>query len=64
LAGQFGCLAPLRGHPAAIGRLPEVDARCRGECIGADEITQAKRYAIAVTSDERFSSVDGVRWHF
>lgn len=32
--------------------------------IGADEITQAKRYAIAVTSDERFSTVDGVRWHF
>lgn len=32
--------------------------------IGADEITQAKKYAIAVTSDERFSTVQGVRWHF
>jgi len=32
--------------------------------IGSDEITQAKKYAIAVTSDERFSTVDGVRWHF
>jgi hypothetical protein len=32
--------------------------------IGADEITQAKKYAIAVTSDERFSTVNGVRWHF
>jgi hypothetical protein len=32
--------------------------------IGADEITQIKKYAIAVTSDERFSTVDGVRWHF
>jgi hypothetical protein len=32
--------------------------------IGAKEITQAKQYAIAVTSDERFSTVDGVRWHF
>jgi hypothetical protein len=32
--------------------------------IGAEEITQAKKYAIAVTSDERFSTVDGVRWHF
>ncbi len=32
--------------------------------IGADEITQAKKYAIAVTSDERFATVDGVRWHF
>jgi hypothetical protein len=32
--------------------------------IGADEITQAKKYAIAVTSDERFATVYGVRWHF
>lgn len=32
--------------------------------IGSDEITQAKKYAIAVTSDERFSTVNGVRWHF
>jgi len=32
--------------------------------IGAEEITQAKKYAIAVTSDERFSTVEGVRWHF
>lgn len=32
--------------------------------IGAKEITQAKQYAIAVTSDERFSTVEGVRWHF
>lgn len=32
--------------------------------IGADEITQAKRYAMAVSRDERFHSVKGVRWHF
>ncbi|MBC7283296.1 ATP-binding protein [Hoeflea sp.] len=32
--------------------------------IGADEITQVKKYAIAVTSDERFATVEGVRWHF
>ena len=32
--------------------------------IGSDAITQAKKYAIAVTSDERFSTVNGVRWHF
>jgi hypothetical protein len=32
--------------------------------IGADEITQAKRYAIAVSTDERFHTVKGVRWHF
>ena len=32
--------------------------------IGADEITQAKRYAMAVSEDERFHTVRGVRWHF
>jgi hypothetical protein len=32
--------------------------------IGADEITQAKRYAMAVSNDERFNTVKGVRWHF
>lgn len=32
--------------------------------IGADEITQVKRYAIAVSRDERFHTVKGVRWHF
>jgi len=31
--------------------------------IGADAITQAKRYAIAVTEDERFHTVSGIRWH-
>lgn len=32
--------------------------------IGADAITQAKRYAMAVSKDERFHTVRGVRWHF
>ena len=32
--------------------------------VGADEITQIKRYAIAVSKDERFHTVQGVRWHF
>ncbi len=32
--------------------------------IGAEEITQAKRYAMAVSKDERFHTVAGVRWHF
>jgi hypothetical protein len=32
--------------------------------IGADEITQTKRYAMAVSQDERFHTVKGVRWHF
>jgi hypothetical protein len=32
--------------------------------IGAEEITQAKRYAMAVSKDERFHTVKDVRWHF
>jgi hypothetical protein len=32
--------------------------------IGSKEIVQTKTYAIAVTSDERFSTVTGVKWHF
>jgi hypothetical protein len=32
--------------------------------IGAEAITQATRYAIAVSKDERFHTVKGVRWHF
>lgn len=32
--------------------------------IGADAITQAKKYALAVLGDERFHTVKGVRWHF
>jgi hypothetical protein len=32
--------------------------------IGAEEITQAKRYAKAVSADERFHTVAGIRWHF
>lgn len=32
--------------------------------IGANEITQLKRYAMAVSQDERFHTVKGVRWRF
>jgi hypothetical protein len=32
--------------------------------IDADAITQAKKYAIAVLGDERFSAVKGIKWHF
>lgn len=32
--------------------------------IGADEIVQVKKYQLAVTSDERFQTVTGLRWHF
>jgi hypothetical protein len=42
---------------AAWWRAPKVK-------IGADEIVQTKKYQLAVTSDERFQTVAGVRWHF
>lgn len=32
--------------------------------IGPDEITQIMKYQHAVTSDERFNTVPGLRWHF
>jgi hypothetical protein len=32
--------------------------------ISSKEIVQAKTYAIAVASDERFSTVPGIKWHF
>ena len=32
--------------------------------IGAEAITQAKKYAIAVIEDERFHTVRGIKWHF
>jgi histidine kinase/DNA gyrase B/HSP90-like ATPase len=32
--------------------------------MGSKEIVQAKTYEIAVTSDERFNTVPGIKWHF
>ena len=32
--------------------------------IGSKEIVQAKSYAMAVASDERFRTVPGIKWHF
>ena len=32
--------------------------------LGPDETTQIKKYALAVSQDERFSTVSGLRWHF
>ncbi len=32
--------------------------------IGPNEITQINKYALAVSSDERFKTVGGLRWHF
>jgi hypothetical protein len=32
--------------------------------IGAEEVVQTKKYEIAVTSDERFNTVPGLKWHF
>lgn len=32
--------------------------------IGAKEINQIRKYALAVRNDERFGAVKGIRWHF
>jgi hypothetical protein len=32
--------------------------------IGAEAITQVKKYAIAILGDERFHTVKGIKWHF
>ena len=32
--------------------------------VSDDELVQTKKYANAVANDERFRTVDGVRWHF
>lgn len=32
--------------------------------IGADEVVQIKKYAQAVTNDDRFHTIKGLRWHF
>jgi len=32
--------------------------------LGADDTTQIKKYALAVSQDERFATVSGLRWHF
>lgn len=41
-----------------------VELKAPSVVVGADETTQAKRYAMAVSKDERFHTVKGVRWHF
>ena len=40
-----------------------VELKAPAVVIGAEEITQIKKYALAVSSDERFKK-SGVRWHF
>ena len=32
--------------------------------ISSDEITQIKKYAHAISGDERFATVKGIKWHF
>ena len=32
--------------------------------IGAEEVVQIKKYALAVVRDERFHTVPGIQWHF
>jgi hypothetical protein len=41
-----------------------VELKAPRVAIGPKEIVQAKTYALAVSSDERFSTVPGIKWHF
>jgi hypothetical protein len=41
-----------------------VELKAPSVVIGADETTQIRKYHLAVTGDERFNTVQGLRWHF
>ncbi len=41
-----------------------IELKAPSVVISDQAISQAKRYAIAVSQDERFHTVKGVRWHF
>jgi hypothetical protein len=41
-----------------------IELKAPSVVVGDETITQAKRYAIAVSKDERFHTVKGIRWHF
>jgi hypothetical protein len=41
-----------------------VELKAPAVSVGDKELTQTKKYAMAVASDERFRSVPGLRWHF
>jgi hypothetical protein len=53
-----------RRHRASDMEHMVVELKAPSVKIGADAITQAKKYAIAVLADERFHRVKGIRWHF
>jgi len=41
-----------------------VELKAPSVVIGAEEVVQTKKYEIAVTSDQRFNTVPGLKWHF
>jgi len=41
-----------------------VELKAPSVSVGDKELTQTKKYAMAVAGDERFRTVPGVRWHF
>jgi hypothetical protein len=59
------CLERLLGgrHRSTI-EVMIVELKAPRVTIGPAEITQGQRYAMAVSQDERFHTVKGVRWHF
>lgn len=53
-----------RRHRANDREHMVVELKAPSVKIGAEAITQAKKYAIAVLEDERFRTVKGIKWHF
>lgn len=53
-----------RRHRANDREHMVVELKAPSVKIGADAITQAKKYAIAVLDDDRFKTVKGIKWHF
>lgn len=54
----------MRRHKADEVHNLVVELKAPKVVIGSAETTQAKKYALAVAGDERFSSIKNVRWSF
>jgi len=54
----------VRGHRWGNTEHLIVELKVPQVVMGAAEVTQAERFAMAVSMDERFRTVPGIRWHF
>lgn len=59
---MFSCAS--RRHRADDIEHMVVELKAPKISLGADETTQIKKYALAVSNDQRFATVPNVRWHF